>query len=260
MLPAVVFPLHDPEGQWFALLAEQTPALKRLFARAYVSVTPATQVAQPAALAQLGNTAADCRAGAGFFQLLDNAADSQIGDHFVTGYRAAAQACAPEQTLHLCCIDRLMYALHEHPAAFCADIQAATVVATPVLFQRSAAAWATHPRNYFELEQMVTRAGELLWGRTLDWCWCHLAIRARQLRAVLPRVQRHDLSVLTEVLLPIHHSVITRDVDWLAWEDPFACGCDADALRHVREGSPAEVRKRLAYIIPSLQVLMAADG
>ena len=105
---------------------------------------------------------------------------------------------------------------------------------------------------------MVTRAGELLWGRTLDWCWCHLAVSAGTLGVILPDVHGHDMSVLAEMVLLLKDRLATRDVDWLAWEDPYLYQCDAQWLRQERDVSLGETRKRLAYVIPTLQLMYDA--
>ena len=136
-----------------------------------------------------------------------------------------------------------------------ADVEEVVEADVPLLFHRSEKAWRTHPRNYRAVEQIATRVGELLLGRSLDLTWCHLVVQARQLAQVLPRVGRPDLSMLAEIVLGLGERVSTRDVDWLAWEDPFISGREADGLRREREGSVRETRKRLSYVIPTLQVL-----
>jgi hypothetical protein len=46
----------------------------------------------------------------------------------------------------------------------------------------------------------------------------------------------------------------------LAWEDPFLYSCNPQQLKEEREQSIRETRKRLAYVIPMLQLLdEAAD-
>jgi hypothetical protein len=50
--------------------------------------------------------------------------------------------------------------------------------------------------------------------------------------------------------------VRTQDVDWLAWEDPLIHSHDPEQLKRKRENSVQETRKRLAYLIPCMQVLL----
>jgi hypothetical protein len=47
----------------------------------------------------------------------------------------------------------------------------------------------------------------------------------------------------------------TRDVDWLAWEDPFVLSRDSRELKREREQSQEETNKRLRYVIPMIQTL-----
>ena len=160
MLPAIVFPLHDPNGKWFAHLASITPQLKGLFERAYVSITPPTQSRQAGLVQALCDDP--------FFRCNDNPEGSLIGDHFVSGYQSAVSLCPPQQVLHLCFIDRVIFALRSvYAGPFITSVQSLRGEDLPVLFQRSAVAWATHPHNYRDLEHMVTRAGELLFNQSL---------------------------------------------------------------------------------------------
>jgi hypothetical protein len=246
--PAIVMPLHDLDGAWIAHLESITPSLRVLFSEAFISVTPPTEAA-------LGDRLNRLRLDP-FFHLNANESGSQAGDHMVAGYRCAAAASPPERVLHLCFLDRVVYALNTaHHEAFMADVRITATDDAPILFQRSVQAWASHPANYRELENMATRAGALLWGKPFDFCWCHLAVPAGQLREIMPYVREHHLSALAEIVLLLKDRLVTKEVDWLAWEDPFVLGRNAEELKHEREHNPAETRKRLAYVIPTLQVL-----
>ena len=108
---------------------------------------------------------------------------------------------------------------------------------SPLIFHRSEAAWATHPANYRAAEQMATTAGQLLFGRTLDFAWCHLVIRADALGAIIPRTKRPDMSMVAEIVVQaMGQPIRTKDVDWLAWEDPFLAGRDACQLKRRARG------------------------
>jgi hypothetical protein len=249
MRPVIVFPFHDTDGLMFAHLETITPQLEGLFARAFVSISPPTQQALPERVSQLKQD--------DFFEVNFNQPDTLIGDHFRAAYQNATLNCSPEQVLHLCTIDRVAFALQsEHKAQFIADISAANGEQVPVLFQRSEMAWQSHPRNYWQIEHLATRAGEILFDKTLDFAWCHLVIQTQQLRAILPQVKNHDLSILAEIILLLKDEVKTRAVDWLAWEDPFIFSGDPNRMKQVLENSPQEIRKRLAYTIPVLQLLL----
>ena len=105
--------------------------------------------------------------------------DMEVGEDFAALYRNAAATCRPDQVLHLCYIDRVAYALQsEHRDRFVDDVLAVKPRQTPLVFHRSKLAWSTHPRNYLEIEAMVTTAGEWLLGQSLDFAWCHITLPA----------------------------------------------------------------------------------
>src|SRR5512136_1385428 len=150
MQPVIVMPMHDPAGIMFPNLKAVTPQLKSVFAQAFVSVTPITQAAQPGSIAWLKQD--------GFFQALYHPSDVPVGRDFAALYAHAAAACPPDQILHLCFIDRVAFALQsDYREQFLADVQAVKPGDTPLIFQRSKAAWDTHPSNYREFEAMLTQ-------------------------------------------------------------------------------------------------------
>jgi hypothetical protein len=249
--PVLVLPYHDPGGEMFPHLLRVLPDLQAIFARACLGVTPATAAAQPDQVAWLEANP--------FFACL-RLPPATVGVQFHALYAFAAESSDPDAVLHLAFIDRLVTILQSnHRAAFLQDIAALLPDETPLIFQRSAAAWASHPRNYADMEALVTRAGLHLFGRELDFAWCHLVIRAARLRQVLAHTGATDMSLMAEMVLQIRDDVRTRDVDWLAWEDPFLLGRDPAALKLEREGSPDETRKRLGYALPMLGRLLE-DG
>jgi hypothetical protein len=253
VLPVLVSPLHDTDGLMFSHLKAITPLLKTIFARAYLNISPLTQGAQAHHVDRLQQDP--------FFQLTFNPPDTPIGDQFLFAYARAAQDCPSAQVLHLCFVDRVAFALQtQHRDCFVADVTQAADQHLPVLFQRSPAAWDTHPRNYREIEQVATQVGEHLFDQKLDFAWCHLALQAQQLKRILPHIQGHDLDILAEIVLLLKDSIQTRDVDWLAWEDPFLHARDPDQLKQERENSLQETHKRLTLLIPVLERLVESIG
>ncbi len=248
MQPAIVLPFHDPDGAMFPHLEAILPILEQNFQAAFLAVPESTRQRHPDYIRRLE--------GDPFFRLFFHADDLPVGSHFAFLYRQAAGAAPADQILHLCFIDRLAFALQpEFRAQFLADVNSLREADVPLIFQRSARAWKTHPDNYYEIETFITRMGRLLFGRDLDFAWCHLAIRADQLRAIMPRVRQSDWRMVAEMVLLILDRVGTREVDWLAWEDPFVLGREAAALKREREGSLAETRKRLAYALPMVELM-----
>lgn len=244
----LVCPLNDPYGEVLSHLEAVDPSLKAIFARAVFGVTGETRRANPDFFRRLDTD--------GFYHLVA-APDAPVGEQFAFLYRQAAAFSAPDQVNHLCFIDRLVYILQsEFVSDFTAEMLAIEPENTPLLFSRSVWAWSTHPRNYYEIEHFAVQAGMALFGRALDFAWCHLAVRGQDLARIMPAVENTDLSMLAEMVMQLMDALETRAVDWLAWEDPFLLNRDADELRAARENSPQEAQKRLGYILPMLETLL----
>ena len=248
MLPTIAFPFHDPDLQMFPHLQAILPDLKSLFGRAYIC---------PPLNTRKNSTLMEWLARDGFFRVFPLDRQLQIGEHFAYLYLAAARAADPDEIIHLAYIDRLSFALQgQYRENFIADIKSIGSPDVPLIFQRSGEAWRTHPRNYYEIEHFVTTLGEILFGKTLDYAWCHLVARASQLREIMPLVGNPDLSMVAEMILYLQSHIATKDVDWLAWEDPFILGRDPEELRCERENSTEETQKRLSYAVPMVHSLL----
>ena len=247
MKPALAFPFNDPDGTMFHHLQVILPDLKRHFERAYLCPPLSTWDH----VDHIGQLRAD-----DFFILFPPEREMQMGEHFAYLYRRAAEAAPSEQIIHLCYLDRLAFALEgEYKNVFLKDMDSLSASDVPLIFQRSQIAWESHPQNYYELEGMVTTVGRNLFGRDLDYAWCHIAVRAGELRQIMPRVKNHDLSMVAEMIFYLQDHIQTRDVDWLAWEDSFILSRDPMELKRERENSLAETNKRLKYVIPMIETL-----
>jgi hypothetical protein len=247
MRPALVFPFNDPDGTLFPHLQSILPDLKRHFEHAYIC-PPLSTLQQ---VGQMAKLQAD-----DFFTIFPVDKVLSIGEHFAYLYQRAADTAPSDQPLHLCYIDRLAFPLEgDYRDAFLADVDALNIDALPLIFQRSEAAWATHPQNYRDIEGMVTTVGLHLFGWELDYAWCNTVVQAAQLRRVMPLVKNKDLSMIAEMIFYLQHHIQTRDVDWLAWEDPFILSRDAVKLKNERENSPKETQKRLSYALPMMETL-----
>lgn len=247
MKPALAFPFNDPDGTLFPHLQAILPDLKNHFECAYIC-PPLSTRRLDGLIEKLDSDP--------FFTIFPVDRELQIGEHFAYLYRRAAEVAPAEQTLHLCYIDRLAFALEgSYRDAFLADIDRLSRKELPLIFQRSQAAWETHPQNYRRLEGTVTTVGRNLFGLELDYAWCHIAVLAGQLREIMPRVKNPDLSMVAEMIFYLQDDIQTRAVDWLAWEDPFLLGQDPDVLKYERENSLAETNKRLNYVLPMIETL-----
>ena len=135
-------------------------------------------------------------------------------------------------------------------------IDSLTAAHLPLIFHRSPLAWDTHPQNYRDIEGMVTTVvGRHLFGMELDYAWCHMAASAGDLRRVISLTTHPGISMVAEIVYHLQENIHTKEVDWLAWEDPFIFGCDAAELKREREKSVAESQRRLAYAIPMIEFL-----
>ncbi|MGE5375146.1 MAG: hypothetical protein ACM3XO_08815 [Bacteroidota bacterium] len=247
MKPAIAFPFNDPSGSMFPHLQAILPDLKEHFEHAYISPPLTTQQH----VENIRQLQAD-----DFFTVFLVDRELQIGEDFHDLYQRAADMSRPNQIIHLAYLDRMAFALEgEYREAFLKEIDSLTIEDVPVIFQRSDLAWATHPKNYRQLEGIVTVVGHNLFGRELDYAWCHTAVQAGQLREVMPKVRNPDLSMVAEMIFYMQDGIHTRDVDWLAWEDPFILSRDPAELKHERENSLEETNKRLRYVLPMIEIL-----
>ena len=247
MRPVLAFPFNDPDGTLFPHLQAILPDLKAHFERAYISPPLTTQQHTE----NMRWLQAD-----DFFTIFLVDRELQIGEDFHDLYQRAADNAHPDQIVHLAYLDRMAFALEgEYKEAFLRDVDSLTTSGVPVIFQRSESAWETHPRNYRQLEGIVTTVGNNLFGKELDYAWCHTAVQARQLRQIMPKVRNPDLSMVAEMIFYMQDSIQTREVDWLAWEDPFILSRDAAELKHERENSLEETNKRLRYVLPMIETL-----
>ena len=252
--PALAFPFNDPHGTMFPHLQVILPHLKEHFERAYICPPLSTQKH----VDHMQQLQAD-----DFFTIFPADRNMQIGEHFAYLYQRAAEAAPPEQIVHLCYLDRLAFALEgEYRNPFLSDIDSLAPGDVPLIFERSQNAWDTHPQNYRDLEGIVTTVGRHLFGRDLDYAWCHIAVCAGELREIMPRVKNPDLSMVAEMIFYLQENIKTREVDWLAWEDPFILSRDPLELKYEREKSLEETRKRLSYTLPMTETLtrLSANG
>jgi len=255
MKPSLAFPFNDPDGKQFHHLQTILPDLKEHFECAYLC-PPLSTLQQVEHMQQL-------QADDFFFMIFPVDRELQIGERFHHLYQRAAEIAPPEQIIHLCYVDRLAFALEsQYREAFLTDIDSLSAADVPVIFQRSEFAWGTHPQNYRRIEEIVTIVGKNLFDRELDYAWCHIAVPARRLCEILPSVRNPDLSMVAEMIFYMQDKIHTRDVDWLAWEDPYIFSRDPAELKHERENSLEETNKRLRYVLPMIETLtrLSRDG
>ncbi|MFH1561664.1 MAG: hypothetical protein ABID04_03760 [Patescibacteria group bacterium] len=244
-MSSLVFPFHDPNKIETKFLKRALPILKDNFDKAFIGVSPKTVASNPEALSFLQQDS--------FFIVNLSTNNSTIGDHFVSVYTNTVKHSKPDQILHLCTLDRLVFALlTEHKDSFLKDTSRED---TPTLYLRSPKAWATHPKNYYAAESMVTEVGRILFGKVLDFTWCHLTLTSQQLKQVLPSLTAHDLVIISQLVLSLKDKLVTKEVDWLSWEDPFIFNKDPRQFKTERENDPKELEKRMNYVLPEINYL-----
>jgi hypothetical protein len=252
MKPALAFPYHDPDQTMLPRLQAALPDLKEHFDRAYYSPSPSTQAWLERDVSIFNDD---------FFTGFPSDEETLVGKRLAHLYQRTAETAPPAQPVHLCFPDRLTFALSgAHRESLLADVDSLSAEELPIIFQRSEYAWSTHPNGYRTIEGIVITAGKNLFGRELDYCWCHIAATAEQLGRIIPLVKNPDISMVAEIIYYLRDEIHTRDVDWLAWEDPFVFNRDADELRREREQSLAETQKRLAYVLPMIETLTRFAG
>jgi len=247
MRPALAFPFSDPAGKMFDHLQAILPDLKEHFERAYICPPTAT-LKHVDHIRQLQSD--------DFFTIFPVDRDRQIGEHFDYLSQHVAKTAPVDQIIHLCFLDRLSFALeNKYRDSFLSDVDSLSAEDLPLIFQRSPFAWNTHPQNYRDLEGMVTTVGFYLFDKQLDDAWCHIAVQAGQLCEIMPLIKNPDLSMVAEMVFYLQENIQTREVDWLAWEDPFILSRDSADLKREREASLEETKKRLNYVLPMIQTL-----
>lgn len=244
MTPVIAFPYNDPDRRMFSHLRAILPDLKQHFEHIYICPQPSTRQ---------HTDIMEWLKGEAFFNILPLDHTLRVGELFAYLYGHVANAVPADTIIHLCYLDRLAFALEgEYRAQFLKDLNLLSAADLPLIFQRSNKAWGTHPQNYARLEKFVTQVGFNLFGQELDYGWCHMVVTAGRLRQVMPKVTHAGISMVAEMVLHLQPDIQTREVDWLAWEDPFILGRDPVELKNERENSLEETEKRLAYVIPMI--------
>ncbi|MBN1811987.1 MAG: hypothetical protein JXA14_09145 [Anaerolineae bacterium] len=240
----LTFPYYDPNGRYNHAFQRQLKTLQSAFDMVCVSVAPPTG-----------------RDNGGFVHYLeaqgcavfDNPIGATIGDQSREALRLALQHAQAQQPIFFGFLDRILFALEtEWRWQFLQDLKVYHT-AEFLVFERSQAAWGTHPANYREIEQMVSRMFELLCGRPIELMPCALLLSHNTASSILGQSTSPSHEVWAEwALLAMKNGIpiTTRKVDWLAWEHPYWEGIDPDELKHRQEASTDEVIKRIKMNVP----------
>lgn len=243
----LTFPYYDPDGRYNHAFQRQLAALQSAFDAVCVSVASPTRKDNADFVRYL--EAQGCA-------VFDNPSGATIGDQSREALRLALQYT--DQPIFFGFLDRVLFALEtEWRWSFLQDLKVYHS-AEFLVFERSQAAWDTHPSNYHEIEQMVSRMFELLCGRSIELMPCALLISYDTASSILSQSTSPSHEVWAEwTLLAMKDGIpiTTRKVDWLAWEHPHWEGVDPTELRRSRESSPDEIVKRIKMNVPVASML-----
>lgn len=152
---ALAATLHDPEGALLPLLRPALPDLTRRYTGLAILATTDTSLAMAELLTDAGATVR--RAPADY---------ASVGQRRLQAVQLAA-TLAP--SIHLCDFDRLLHWWRHYPDEL-AEVVAQIATVDLLVLARTARAWATHPANQIETEQLANRAVSLVYGEPVDVC------------------------------------------------------------------------------------------
>lgn len=248
MKPIFVFPYHDPQKEYNKVFEDNLLLLKDIFSKICISVTPATVDNNAHFLSWLENE--------GCF-VYKNGRDTTIGDHFRNALKIGLEKCQnPSNYFYFGFLDRVLCGLETKlEKAFIKDIKAG-YKEDLVIFARSDKAWHTHPKEYYDLEKIITDAGRVFIKKDLDWIWCGALIKENLARIILNKSRINNFAVLAEFITIAYREnklIRNKAVDWLIWEDPFWARRNKQS-KPSRRMTENEKKFRLDYCLDALKL------
>ena len=245
----LTLPYHDPSGKYNQAFQRQLAALQSSFDEICISVTPPT-----------------CENNAAFVQYLEaqgcltfhNAPGTLHAVHSREALRLGVQHAQTQQPIFFGFLDRMLFALEtEWRMSFLQDIETCQN-AEYLIFERSQAAWDTHPTNFREIEHMVSRIFQFLHGKFIEFLPCAFILSYPTANVILNQSTSTSFDIWGEwILLAIKNRIpiTTQKVDWLAWKDPHWEHVEPDELKYQREISQEETIKRINMNAPCMLML-----
>jgi len=245
----LTMPYYDPQGIHNRVFRRQLDMLQSLFNHIFIAEIWPTARDNTAFLAYLADRGCHVSAGA---------PSAPFGLPALEALRRACEDEASSEPIFYGFLDRLLFSL-ESPwrQELLSDVSRHAAAAC-VVFQRSAAAWATHPDNYRESEQMVSRMLQWLCGRAIELSPGAFIFSRQTAQTLAGQSTCRTPAIWGEwVLLALKNGIPidTPAVDWLAWEDPFWEQADPAQLKRAREGSRDETIKRIQWNAPLMAML-----
>jgi hypothetical protein len=244
------FPLHDPHSIELPQLIKILPTLEEISSQIHIALTPAT-------LKQNINAAILLKQFKSV-HLVECVEGTTVGDHFMTAITSAVSVADDDSIIHICNTDRIINEINNHKDIFIKDLND-SVSAPATLFIRSQKSWQTHPTNYYLAEKLLSDFSNLLFKKNLDFVWCQMSVKAFELRKIVQLLKSHgfsDLRLHAYLLYLLKDIVTLKEVDWLDWEDPYVLNIDPSKLRHEKENSIEETKKRLSYVSQIMGMLI----
>jgi hypothetical protein len=244
----VAFPYHDPNGKFNELIKKSLAKLQTIFSHICISATSSTIEKNGEFIKFLEHEGC---------LIYKNAVKSNIGDHYRNALTRALTV-KDDDKIFFGFVDRVLFALNtDFAEKFVVDMK--DDFNDLVLFERTEAAYQTHPRNYREIEQTVNKLGSYLIGEERELATCGFLIKSELARKILTQSTADSYSAGAEWLLLAYSFGIKptiKKVDWLSWEDPFIDNMPAEKLKADRENQKDEYIKRLEMNLPFINLLV----
>ncbi|MBI4673030.1 MAG: hypothetical protein HY741_15355 [Chloroflexi bacterium] len=245
----LTFPYYDPSGKYNQALQRQLATLKSSFDGICLSVAPPTSEDNATFIQHLEEQ--------GCF-VSHNASGTSHAHHSREALRLAAEHAPTRQPIFFGFMERILFALEtEWRTSFLQDLQAYQANEF-VVFERSSEAWDTHPANFREIENMLSRMAEFMHGEFLDLMPCAFILSYATANVILNQSVSASTDVWGEwVLLAIKNHVPTTrpKVNWLAWKEAYWEGIEPNELKRQREASQGETIKRIKMNVPAMLML-----
>lgn len=245
--PALAFPYHDPSGKYNRIFEKNIELLKKIFDEIYISATPQTVNTNKDFLKTLNDNG---------FRIYENGNETNFGDHFRNAFKLIKLEDDASH-VYFGFIDRILFALEtEYRENFIEDM-AKEIDNDLLIYSRSDFAWNTHPKDYYEIEKIVTDAGKIFTDYDLDWIWCGAMFSKKLIKDVLLDSASQGLSAITEftsIAINKKYNLDNKKVDWLAWEDLF--WAKENNTEMPKEMSREEKEFRMKYCLDSIRFFL----
>lgn len=240
------FPYHDPEGQYNKVFKNNLGLLKEIFSKIVVSVSPKT--------AKLNGSFVEYLKTNGLL-VANNSEKSVVGDHFRGALKIALDGSSED--IFYGFIDRVLFILESPKKQFFINDLKKCSKFDMVIFERSNKAWESHPKNYRQMEDIVSRVGKLVIGKYVELNPCAMVFNSKTAQILLDNSICELWEVLGEwVLISLREKLNNKFcyVDWLEWEDPFWENTDPIKLKLLKEKNSEETLKRIKSNLPFLNL------